>query len=217
MTSYISKFNDILFSAVTVALGMLLAFPSQNFAQGSNSNWRYATEEEEEMIAKGYVFFPALRVRTPEEKQLLLDEVNRRDQVESVKRHAEENARKLVIEEERLRTQEADRKVAEERARQEADDLARKQAAERAKAEAEEASQKLAEQRAKQEAEDLARRQAAERAKAEADELKAATEEAANKLAEQLKNDDNKHKSRGANPPQRKKEKSLLLIINSIL
>ncbi len=130
------------------------------------------------MIARGFIFFPPLRVRSPEEKQALIDAEAKKDQERLARQEAEQQAQRAAAEQGRLIAEQIAKQQADERTRQEAQLKARIDAANAAQAKAEEAVRKLAEQRAQQQAEYLARRQAAEKAKAE-------VEEAARKLAEQ--------------------------------
>ena len=142
MYYFLQRFKKLVFSISWVMLGFLSIVFGQTYAQGTQSSWRVATEEEEAMVLKGFIFYPHLRVRTPEEKNA--EAATRKAQAERYIKEAVELTRKETEAQERLRV--------EQTALMQAHDLARHQAAEKGEAEA--VARKLERQRAQQQVEE---------------------------------------------------------------
>ena len=142
MYYFLQRFKKLVFSISWVMLGFLSIVFGQTYAQGTQSSWRVATEEEEAMVLKGFIFYPHLRVRTPEEKNA--EAATRKAQAERYIKKAVELTRKETEAQERLRV--------EQTALMQAHDLARHQAAEKGEAEA--VARKLERQRAQQQVEE---------------------------------------------------------------
>lgn len=154
MTLFFNQFKRIFNSTAAVVLGIFLTLSTSTFAQ-ANAKWRYATEKEEELILKGYIFYPPLKVRSPEEKQLLANKANAEKNAGIDKQEIEEGARPFVAEHKQVIAPVIEKKLTNARSYQEVESEVRIHGAEMSKSPSEDTSFDWSEQEAKQTPEEI--------------------------------------------------------------